>query len=235
MSYSSMLLLHIAGGTVGLLSGAVAMSFRKGSRAHGTAGNVFFISMLTLGSTGAYLGVLKSQTGNVIGGAMTCYLVTTAWSTARLRDRKPGALDWMGMLFALAVATLNLLGGVQAALNPETKPAGAPIPAYFISALIALLCAGGDLRLILRGGITGTKRVVRHLWRMCFAWFVASGSIFLARPHLFPVFMRKTYVLVALGFLPLILMIYWLVRVRLAGGWKHKPIPHPSNASVAKA
>jgi hypothetical protein len=51
---------------------------------------------------------------------------------------------------------------------------------------------------------------------MCFGWFIASGSLFLARPHLFPVFMRKTGALVLLGILPLILMIFWLFRVRFA-------------------
>jgi hypothetical protein len=234
MPYSPFLIAHICGGTVGLFSGAVAMSFRKGSRAHGIAGNVFFISMLTLGSTGAYLGVLKSQFGNVIGGAMTCYLVTTAWSTARQRDRKAGALDWIGMLFALTVAALNLLGGVQAAMSPASKPAGTPVVAYFISALVASLCAVGDLRMIVRG-VSGTKRIVRHLWRMCFAWFVASGSIFIARPHLFPVFMRKTYMLVVLGFLPLVMMLFWLVRVRVAGRWKTKAIPQAAGASAARA
>jgi hypothetical protein len=48
---------------------------------------------------------------------------------------------------------------------------------------------------------------------MCFALFIASSSIFLARPHLFPPLMRKTGMLYLLSFLPLILMIYWLVRV----------------------
>jgi len=52
MSYSPVLVLHISGGSVGLLSGAVALISRKGSRPHKIAGNVFFITMLTASAAG---------------------------------------------------------------------------------------------------------------------------------------------------------------------------------------
>src|SRR5437868_6762467 len=58
--YSPILLVHIGGGGVGLLSGAVALSFRKGSRPHAVAGNVFFVSMLIASAAGAYLALRKS-------------------------------------------------------------------------------------------------------------------------------------------------------------------------------
>jgi len=61
-----------------------------------------------------------------------------------------------------------------------------------------------------------TQRIARHLWRMCFALFVSAASIFLARQHLFPAFMRKTGALIFLSVLPLLLLIFWPLRVRLA-------------------
>jgi len=82
--------------------------------------------------------------------------------------------------------------------------------------VVATLATIGDIRLLVRDGIAGTQRIARHLWRMCFAFFIAAGSIFLARQHLFPVIMRKTGTLYFLSFLPLILMIFWLFRVRLS-------------------
>jgi len=81
--------------------------------------------------------------------------------------------------------------------------------------LVAVLAVTGDIRMLVRGGISGTARIARHLWRMCFAFFIAAASIFLARPHLFPVFMRRSGILFLLSFLPLILMVFWLIRVRL--------------------
>ena len=74
MSVSPLLLLHISGGTIGLLSGAAAVCFRKGSRRHGIAGNVFVISMLTLAASGILLAILKHKTGDTVGGALTLYL-----------------------------------------------------------------------------------------------------------------------------------------------------------------
>ena len=52
-----LLILHISAGTLGIRSGFVAMSFRKGSSPHRAAGNVFFISMLSLSASGALPGV----------------------------------------------------------------------------------------------------------------------------------------------------------------------------------
>jgi len=90
--------------------------------------------------------------------------------------------------------------------------------------LVALLAATGDVRMIVLRGIAGTQRIARHLWRMCFALFIASASIFLARQHLFPAFMRRTGMLMLLSFLPLGLLIYWMIRVRVgkarrSNGW----------------
>ena len=57
-----LLILHILGGTIGLLSGTFAIAVRKGSRLHRASGNVFTIAMLTLASSGLCLAILKSQT-----------------------------------------------------------------------------------------------------------------------------------------------------------------------------
>src|SRR4029077_18350445 len=105
---------------------------------------------------------------------------------------------------------------------------GVPAGMYFFLGSIALLAAVGDVRMLVRGGIFGTQRLVRHLWRMCFALFIASASIFIARPHLFPALFRKTGLLFLLGVGPLILMIFWLARVRFAKAYKGKSMPSRS-------
>jgi hypothetical protein len=74
--------------------------------------------------------------------------------------------------------------------------------------------------MLVRGGSSGAARIARHLWRMCFAFFIASASIFLARQQLFPAVLRRTGALILLSFLPLILMIFWLVRIRFANAYK---------------
>lgn len=226
MLFSLILFVHICSGIAGLLSGAVAMSLRKGSRRHRVAGNVFVISMLSLGATAVYLAIMKSQMNNVFGGVLTCYLVATARRSATNQDGKTGIFDWIALLAILTVAVAVVTFGVEAAQSAAGSKNGVPAGMSFFLGGMALLAAAGDIRMIARG-VFGRQRVARHLWRMCFALFIASGSIFAARPHLFPAFMRKSGMLMLLTALPLMLMIFWLLRVRFAGKPKRaQPAPH---------
>jgi hypothetical protein len=220
MSHSPLLLLHIVSGTAGMLSGFVAVFLRKGSRRHAIAGNVFVVSMLCLSSTGTYLATVKHQPGNILGGALTFYMVATAWMTARRREGSPGIFDWGALLIVLGVAAAEMTFGYEAAMSPTGMKYDYPPWPYFTFGSVAVLAFAGDIRMLVRGGIAGTQRLARHLWRMCFALFVAAVSIFLARQQLFPALLRKSGALVFLSFLPLILLIFWLLRVRFARAYK---------------
>ncbi len=88
--HSTILFFHIVAGTLGMLSGFVAVFLRKGSRRHRRAGIVFVIAMLSLSASGTYLAILKHQPGNVLGGMLTFYLVATAWITARRKQEETG-------------------------------------------------------------------------------------------------------------------------------------------------
>jgi hypothetical protein len=209
-----LLVLHITGGTLGVLFGFAAMFLRKGTSSHAVAGRVFVISMLTMSGCGAILAVMKSEPGNFLGGALTFCLVATAWVTARRQDWKPGAFDWSALLVTSALAAFALARGLQAALSATGPKSGDSAGPYFMLGSVALLAAVGDVRLVLRRAITPTQRLGRHLWRMCFAQFVAAASVFLARQRLFPVVFQKTGLLFILSFLPLVVMLLWMIRVR---------------------
>lgn len=218
------LIIHITGGTLGMLSGFLAVFLRKGSRPHALAGRVFVASMLTSAVCGSYLAWMLHQADNVAGGILTFYLVATAWLTARRRDAQTGILDWAAFLIVLAVAVVTVTLGLEAAKSPTGMKYGSSAGSYFFLSSIALLAAVGDVRMLVRGSISGTPRLARHLWRMCFALFIAAASIFLARQQLFPAFMHKTGMLFALSFLPLALLIFWMIRVRLTHASKQKTI-----------
>src|SRR5258708_3916868 len=87
---------------------------------------------------------------------------------------------------------------------------------------VALLAAAGDVRMLVRGGVFGAQRVARHLWRMCFGLFIATGS-FLAQRRVIAFLGGPKIMLLAA--LPSILMIFWLIRVRFKNAYKAKPIP----------
>src|SRR5260370_27098144 len=148
--------------------------------------------------------------------------------TVRRKSGEPGIFDWGALAVVLAIAATEVTFGMEALRSQKGLKYGSSAALYFIFGALALVDFAGDVRVLVRRGISGTPRIARHLWRMCFAWFVASGSIFLARPHLFPVFMRKTGMLYLLSFLPLILMVFWLVRVRFANADKRKSMPRRS-------
>jgi len=185
--------------------------------------------MLSLSASGVLLAFTKSQPGNVLGGALTFYLVATAWMTAKRREGEPGIFDWGALLVVLGLAAVEVTWGLEAAISSTGLKYDYPPGPYFFLGSVAVLAATGDVRMLVHHGITGTQRVARHLWRMCFALFIAASSIFLARQQLFPALLRKTGVLLFLSFLPLMLMIFWLLRVRFTNTFKEKVIArvHP--------
>jgi amino acid permease len=87
---------------------------------------------------------------------------------------------------------------------------------------VVLLAAAGDLRMLMRGGVFGRQRIARHLWRMCFGLFIATGSFLAQRRVLAFLGGPKIMLLAAL---PLILMIFWLIRVRFKNAYKRKSAP----------
>jgi hypothetical protein len=198
------------------------MSFRKGSPRHALAGKVFVMAMLTMASSAVWLAILKHQIGNILGGAFTFYLVATAWLAAKRRDGGVGAFGWVALLIPVAVAAANAFYGVQKTLSPTPSPDGVPAGMNFFMGSVCLLAAAGDIRMLLRGGVFGAERIARHLWRMCFGLFVASGSFFLGQgSKVFPAFVAKSGILLIPAILPLPLLVFWMVRVRFSDRYKH--------------
>jgi hypothetical protein len=92
--------------------------------------------------------------------------------------------------------------------------------AFFMGSVL-LLAAVGDLRLVRRGGVFGPQRIVRHLWRMYLGLFIASGSFFLGQGNkIFPSIFQESNLLFVPAFLPLVLLVFWVFRVRLANAYK---------------
>jgi hypothetical protein len=78
---------------------------------------------------------------------------------------------------------------------------------------VALLAAAGDIRMLLTHNMQWTHRIARHLWRMCFALWIAVASFFLGQSDEFPEALRIMPLLCTPVLLVLLLMFYWLVRV----------------------
>jgi hypothetical protein len=63
----------------------------------------------------------------------------------------------------------------------------------------------------------GARRLARHLWRMCFALFIAAGSFFSIRERVAKI-LPEPFTTAPMRVLPILLvfgaMFYWLWRVR---------------------
>jgi uncharacterized membrane protein len=207
---NALMWIHVAGGLIALAAGAVAAVARKGGRIHGSAGSLFAAAMLVLGVTASILEPFRSPPGSPVGGIIVCYFVATAWVTARRRDGIPGRFERVACGFAFLAAAAAAWGGFTGA----TTPAGsAPVFAF---AALCLLAALGDLNFILRGRLTAIQRLSRHVWRICFAFFIATGSFFLGQQDSLPSALRGSPILFVLAFAPFALMAFWLVRLRFA-------------------
>jgi hypothetical protein len=220
------LVFHVSAGIIGILSGAAALSFRKGSSRHALAGKIFVIAMLGMAVGAVCLAVMKHDYNNVGGGVLTFYLVGTAWLTARRRDGETRNYDWVALLIPLATGIDGWINGIEALQSSTGSKYGVPAGMHLFMGSVFLLAAAGDLRMLLRGGVFGGQRIVRHLWRMCFGFFIATGSFFLGQgDKVFPDWVLRTNVLFVPAVLPLILLIFWVLRVRFTNAYNRMPMP----------
>lgn len=201
---------HIAGGLIAIVAGFIAAGARKGGALHVLAGTWFFGSMLVLGISAAILEPFRMpEPGSPIGPLLVCYFVATSWATARRRDGTTGKFEIVACALALSAAAAIAWSGLA---GSATTPAGrGPI---FIFAAVCLLAGLGDLNSVLRKRLTTAQRISRHLWRMCVAFFIATGSFFLGQQDVLPEAVRGSPILFVLGFAPLAIMAFWLVRLR---------------------
>lgn len=219
----AILTLHIGGGSVGIVSGMVALLARKRARLHRIAGTVFFVSMLVMAGIGAAASPFLPvpEMANVAAGVLTIYLVATSWMAIRRKDGRSGRFEVVALAVVLGVVASGLMFMRMASQSPTGTVANTPPQAFVVFVIVGSIAAIGDLRVVLRGGISGAARIARHLWRMCLALTIASGSFFLGQQKVMPAFMRGSPWLFVPVLVPLLLMLFWLVRVRVAN-WHGK-------------
>lgn len=226
------LILHVIAGTIALFGGIVSVSSRKGARAHRIAGTVFFISMLAMAVLADYLAIaIPEQIPNLFIGTFTMYLVATGWLTARRKESSVGIPEKVALLVILclclpfAVLSFQLATGLQPSFKSATPFEGPVRVAIYSFTFLVTMAAIGDVRLVRTGGAMGARRIGRHLWRMCLGLALAAGSAFTnGLPRLLP---KTLHIPLILLFIPqlsvLVLMVFWMIRVRFTEWYKDMP------------
>jgi uncharacterized membrane protein len=202
-----MLLLHIAAGGAGLISGAGALAFRKGEPLHRAAGRIFFVSMLAMSGVGALLAVFLPSLMTVMAGMVTFYLVATAWAAVKQPEGPAGRVEAGAGMAATALVLLGLVLAAQEASRGEAA-------VTLIFTALAGWGAAMDFRTLRRGRVAGADRIGRHLWRMCAALLIAAVSFFLGQQKVLPEMVRGTPFVFLPPLAVLGSLIFWSVRVR---------------------
>lgn len=224
--------LHIGAGTVGLVSGTIAIFARKGAYLHRTAGTVFFVSMLVMATFAVFLAVaIPGQIVNLFIGTFVFYLVATAWLTVRRREGTTGLSEKIALLVILclcapfAVLSVQLAMGLAPFFKSAVPLKGPVLIALYSFTFVIAIAVIADARVVLAGGISGAPRIARHLWRMCLGLTLAAGSAFTnGLPRLLPGPMHVTPIFFLPQFVPLVLLVFWMIRVRLTTWYRNDAV-----------
>lgn len=213
---------HIAAGTLALAGGFAAMFAPKGGWLHRRGGMLFVHTMLLLGASAAIVGAQRGKAvPNAFAFALIVYFVVTAVTTLRPRTPITRNLDIGLLVVGLVVGLGSLAGGYELSMTPDELSGGVPASsrafASYVNGVLALLAVAGDVRVLRSGPLRGAPRLRRHLWRMCFALFIAAGSFFLGQAKVLPAQFRIMPLLFFVSFLPFIVLLYWFWRTRARG------------------
>lgn len=103
--------LHIAAGIVAIIAGFMALYSAKGAPVHRRVGLFFVYALIVNAAAGTVLALVKVNLGNMLGGSMSLYMVTTALLTTR---RRVARFDLGLMLLGLAVVVIAYTFGFLA-------------------------------------------------------------------------------------------------------------------------
>ena len=173
---------------------------------------------------------------------MTAYFVGTALTTVRPASPWTRRINAAALTVAVGLALGCDRGRRQGRSTALASPGGVPFRTIgvmsFVLATVLLLAAIGDVRIMRFGLPRGGPRLARHLWRMCFALFIAAGSFFSIRERVAKI-LPEPFTTGPMRALPILLlfgaMFYWLWRVRgrrtLPVLVRHDSVPVASRAN----
>lgn len=202
-----MLTFHIIAGSFLLLFGIGALSFSKGGPKHRFAGNGFFISLQLMAVSAMFL------TDDPTMPILSIYYAATAWAVVLRKENSTGIFEIIAMI-VIAVLSVRLFHFVITSSLPPTYQF-----IFYAHATIAALAALLDLNMILRGGLCGKHRMVRHAWRTCFALLGAVMSFSANTSDHWPEFINSN----ALIYLTIAVLFFWTLRV-LFTKWYDKSV-----------
>ena len=111
--FTILLILHVAGGFVGLISGSINLLMKKGGKRHRLVGKIFVAGMMLAGFSALGLSLIHPNYFLFMVGIFTIYMVGTGNRYIKLKlqgtERKPQFADWLLTIF-MTLSGILLLG-----------------------------------------------------------------------------------------------------------------------------
>ncbi len=182
-----LLILHIGGGAIGLISGTVNLVRRKGDKPHALVGKLFVNAMMVAGFSAVALSLINPNYFLTIVGLFTIYMVGTGFRYIRLRldgaDNDPKTLDWALTYCMGLTGLLFLVLGASALLKGTTFGI-----VYMVFGLIGLLFVRTDLANYRGKAKERNYWLLAHLQRMTGGYIAALTAFLVVNASHFPSF-----------------------------------------------
>ncbi|MCZ2722176.1 hypothetical protein O1D97_11125 [Marinomonas sp. 15G1-11] len=159
--------IHTPAGTIALVAAVLAMFAKKGSTRHKKAGSWFSVSMMAMLVSGIVAAYLKNSIDEMMLSAIVLYTAFTAWLTVHHKKDETDVLELTALIWVIgfAIFAFFLSMGWQEVETPVV---------YLAWSVLAVMCALGDIRNLYYAGLSGTQRMIRHVWRIGFTLIWAA-------------------------------------------------------------
>jgi hypothetical protein len=165
---------------------------------------------------------------NLVAGVFAAHLTVTAFTTIRPQSRR---VEIGLLLIGVALTAIMFYGAFEKLALPVGQRGDVPIQVRFMTAIIALLATIGDVRVLVGGALRGSRRIARHMWRMCWALFIAAGSFFAQVHDNLSGALRSPLVILLPVLIVFVAMGYWFWRLRR----RSKPFVFPTLSNTVEA
>ena len=200
--------LHIAAGTVALLTAVVALVTAKGGVSHVRAGRVYAICMTLVFVTAVPLALLGAGIFLLLIAFFSFYLVFAGWRFARNYQGSAHAADWaaIGVMGLIAL----LMWGYAAYIGRQGDGNWVTL---VIFGFIALGLSAADAQYYRGASAPRRQRIQRHLTNMLAGTIATVTAVMVVNVDMEPVWVP--WILPTVVIVPLI--VWWNVRIARRG------------------
>lgn len=208
---STLLVLHIAGGSIGLVSGTINLIRKKGDKLHKMIGTIFYYGMLITGTTSLLLAAIHPNHFLFIIGVFTLYLVVTG--QRYLAKSRKGSIDSFDRIitYAMMAAAISFITiGTYYLVNSNFFGA-----VYIVFGGFGLLFVKGDLTYYAGKSRFKNYPLLSHIQRMTGGYIAALTAFLVVNSDKFPEGVPAVAAWLAPTILVVPLIIYWSRRYQV--------------------